>query len=342
MKANRFLPALFLMVTIAGMAGAADTTRSVARLNQLYADFWEENLKLNPLQATYAGDPRYNAELPNFLSRDHELIARAFQRKYLDAAKAIGPDGLEGQDRLSYDIFTLNRENALADFEFPERLLPVNQFYNVANTFAQLGSGKGAQPFRTVKNYEDWLSRATKAPALFDQAIANMREALPQKLVQPRVLMEKVLPQLDANIVDDPEKSIFWGPITSMPKEFPDADRARLTAAFRTVIATQLVPAYQRLRVYIANEYLPKTRDTFGMGALPDGAAWYAHKVKDNTTRSLTPAAVHQIGLDEVARLQNGMREVAKDLGYSKPVKTLPELKLFFDWVKARDDMYFK
>ena len=342
MKANRFLPALFLMVTIAGMAGAADTTRSVARLNQLYADFWEENLKLNPLQATYAGDPRYNAELPNFLSRDHELIARAFQRKYLDAAKAIGPDGLEGQDRLSYDIFTLNRENALADFEFPERLLPVNQFYNVANTFAQLGSGKGAQPFRTVKNYEDWLSRATKAPALFDQAIANMREALPQKLVQPRVLMEKVLPQLDANIVDDPEKSIFWGPITSMPKEFPDADRARLTAAFRTVIATQLVPAYQRLRVYIANEYLPKTRDTFGMGALPNGAAWYAHKVKDNTTRALTPASVHQIGLDEVARIQKEMRAVARDLGYGKSVKTPAELKEFFAWMKARDDLYFK
>ena len=342
MKANRFLPALFLMVTFAGMAGAADTTRSVARLNQLYADFWEENLKLNPLQATYAGDPRYNAELLNFLSRDHELIARAFQQKYLDAAKAIGPDGLEGQDRLSYDIFTLNRENALADFEFPERLLPVNQFYNIANTLAQLGSGKGAQPFRTVKNYEDWLSRATKAPALFDQAIANMREALPQNLVQPRVLMEKVLPQLDANIVDDPEKSIFWGPITSMPKEFPDADRARLTAAFRTVIATQLVPAYQRLRVYIANDYLPKTRDTFGMGALPGGAAWYAHKVKDNTTRSLTPASVHQIGLDEVARIQKEMRAVARDLGYGKSVKTPAELKEFFAWMKARDDLYFK
>ena len=342
MKANRFLPALFLMVTFAGMAGAADTTRSVARLNQLYADFWEENLKLNPLQATYAGDPRYNAELLNFLSRDHELIARAFQQKYLDAAKAIGPDGLEGQDRLSYDIFTLNRENALADFEFPERLLPVNQFYNIANTLAQLGSGKGAQPFRTVKNYEDWLSRATKAPALFDQAIANMREALPQNLVQPRVLMEKVLPQLDANIVDDPEKSIFWGPISTMPKEFSDADRARLTAAFRTVIATQLVPAYQRLRVYIANDYLPKTRDTFGMGALPGGAAWYAHKVKDNTTRSLTPASVHQIGLDEVARIQKEMRAVARDLGYGKSVKTPAELKEFFAWMKARDDLYFK
>jgi uncharacterized protein (DUF885 family) len=126
-----------------------------------------------------------------------------------------------------------------------------------------------------------------------------------------------------------------------MPKDFPPVDRDRFTASFRTLISTQLMPAYQRLFAFIADEYLPKTRDTFGMNALPNGAAWYAHKVHDNTTRSLTPAQVHRIGLDEVARIQDGMRTVAKDLGYTKPTKTLSELKTFFEWMKARDDMYF-
>jgi uncharacterized protein (DUF885 family) len=330
------------LLMFAGVAGAATPADSVAKLNKLYADFWEENLAMNPVSATFAGDPRYNAEFPNFLAKEYEDKNRAFEKKYLDAAKAIGPAGLAGQDRLSYDIFTLNRESALEELQFPDRLLPVDQFYNIANMLAQLGSGDGGQPFKTVKDYDDWLSRASKAPAVFDQAIANMREAVPKNIVQPRVLMEKVIPQLDANIVDDPEKSIFWGPIAKLPKEFSAADRERLTAAFRTLITTQLNPAYQRLRAYIANEYLPKTRDTFGMGALPDGAAWYAHKVHDNTTRSLSPAQVHQIGLDEVARIQDGMRGVASDMGYDKPVKTLGELKAFFDWVKARDDMYFK
>jgi uncharacterized protein (DUF885 family) len=339
MLRNALLASLLLC---SGALVAAENPDGAARLNRLYAEFWEENLKLNPLTATYAGDPRYNGELVNNLSPEHERRVRGFHQKYLEAARAIGHGGLDGQDRLSYDIFTLNRESALEDLKFPERLLPVNQFYNIANTLAQLGSGKGAQPFRTVKDYDDWLSRASRAPAVFDQAIANMREAVPQNIVQPRVLMEKVLPQLDANIVDDPQKSIFWGPIASMPREFPEADRARLTAAFRATITTQLVPAYRRLRAYVADEYLPKTRDTFGRGALPNGAAWYAHKVKDNTLRSLTPAAVHQIGLDEVARIQNGIRSVAKDLGYTRPVKTLPELKEFFTWMKGREDMYFK
>jgi uncharacterized protein (DUF885 family) len=335
---TRFVLASLLLAS--SVAGAADN--AAAQLNTMYAEFWEENLKLNPLTATFAGDPRYNAELPNFLAPEFEARAKAFEQKYLDRARAIGTDGLTGQDRLSYDVFTLNRESALEEFKFPDRLLPIDQFYNIANSFAQLGSGTSAQPFVTVKDYDDWLSRTAQFPAILDQAIVNMREGVKLGIVQPRILMEKVLPQLAANVGDDVEQNIFWGPIKNLPKDFSAADRERLTAAFRTAIGTQLVPAYKRLHAYIAEEYLPKTRDTFGMGALPNGAAWYAHKVHDSTTRSLSPAQVHKIGLDEVARIQDGMRAVAKDLGYPKATKTLPELKAFFDWMKARDDMYFK
>ena len=332
-----------LLATVLLFASAASHAATKAEdLGKLYADFWEENLRLNPLTATYAGDPRYNGELPNSLSAEFQEQTRAFHQGYLDRARAMGIEGLTGQDRLSYEIFTLNRESALEDQKFPVRLLPINQFYNIANSFAQLGSGTGAQPFKTVKDYDDWLKRAARFPVILEQAMVNMRQGMTQGLVEPRVLMEKVLPQLDANAVDDVEKSVFWGPVTRMPADFSAADRERLSTAFRNLIGTQLTPAYRKLRKFIAEEYLPRTRDSFGRGALPDGAAWYAHNVRDNTTRSLTPARVHQIGLDEVARLQAGMREVAADLGYRKPTKSLPELKAFFDWVKARDDMYFK
>jgi uncharacterized protein (DUF885 family) len=339
MKRVALLVSVCALAITSGLAHAAESR--AAQLNTMYAEFWEENLKLNPLTATFAGDPRYNAELPNFFSPEFEAQSKAFEQKYLERARAIGTEGLTGQDRLSWDIFTLNRQSAIEEFDFPDRLLPVDQFQNIANYVAQFGSGQSAQPFATVKDYDDWLKRAGKVPAIFDQAIANMREGVKAGVVQPRVLMEKVLPQLDANIVDDVEKSIFWGPITNMPKDFPAADRERLTAAFRSLFGGPILASYKRLRAYIADEYLPKTRDTFGMGALPNGAAWYAHKVHDNTTQSMTPAQVHQIGLDEVARIQDGMRAVAKDLGYTKPVKSLTELKTFFDWMKARNDMYF-
>ena len=159
------LLASLLLVACAATVHAADS--GAAQLNTLYAEFWEENLKLNPLTATFAGDPRYNAELPNFLAPEYEEQDARFEQKYLDRARAIGTEGLTGQDRLSYDIFTLNRESALEELEFPDRLLPIDQFYNIANFFAQFGSGTSAQPFVTVKDYDDWLKRAAKSAGDF-------------------------------------------------------------------------------------------------------------------------------------------------------------------------------
>src|SRR6476469_4375023 len=121
--------------------GAAHAADRAADLRKLYDEVWEERLELSPISATFAGDPRYNAELPNFLSQEYEDQSRAFHQAYLDRAKAIGADGLTGQDRLSYDVFTLNRESEIEQLRYPDRLIPIDQFYNIANQFAQLGSG---------------------------------------------------------------------------------------------------------------------------------------------------------------------------------------------------------
>src|ERR1044071_5776879 len=101
---NRRLRIAFLFA-IASLVGGAQAADRAAGLGKLYDEFWEESLKLDPLDATFAGDPRYNGELPNFLSQEYEDQSRAFQQKYLDRARAIGADGLAGQDRLSYEIF---------------------------------------------------------------------------------------------------------------------------------------------------------------------------------------------------------------------------------------------
>jgi uncharacterized protein (DUF885 family) len=333
-RPTSFLATLLLALT-SGFAAAADKG---AELDKLYTDYWEEDLKLTPFRGTFAGDARYNADLPNFLSADHRDRVRAFNQKYLERVKAIGHDGLTGQQRLSYDVFVLDRESELADLDFPDHLQPVNQFRNLATMFAQLGSGSNAQPFATLKDYDDWLARASRAPIVFEQAIVNMREGIKSGVVQPRALMEKVLPQFDDLIVEDVEKSIFWTPVTKIPKDWSEADRARLTLAFRNLIGTQLLPAYRKLRAFIADEYLPVARSTSGLGALPNGAAWYEYRVRRNTTRTLSAAEVHTIGLNEVARIQKEMRSVARELGFARP----DDLKGFFAWMTSRDDMYYK
>src|SRR5690606_18349044 len=109
-----------------------------------------------------------------------------------------------------------------------------------------LGSGSSAQPFRTVKDYDNWLARANRLPVLIDTEIANMREGMAAGVVQPRVVMEKVLPQFDAILTDRPEDSQFWEPIANLPGDFSAGDKARLTEAYRGMIADALMPALRR------------------------------------------------------------------------------------------------
>ncbi|HZH43360.1 MAG TPA: DUF885 family protein [Lysobacter sp.] len=338
--------ALALALTLAAGAApafAADTpaaaeTRNdkAARLNALYEQYWEELLKLNPIQATFQGDPRYNDQLPDFGSAEYRARAREFTERWLKRIEAIGADGLSGQDLLSYEIFVREARTSLEAERFPGWMMPVNQMGNIATLSVQFGSGKGAQPFKTVKDYENWLARGNRLPQLIDTSIANMRQGMKAGVVQPRALMEKVVPQLDALIKDKPEETLFWGPIAEMPKEFSQADRDRLTAAYRKVIAEQIMPSFRKLRTFIADEYLPATRNTVGLDKLPDGQAWYAFNARNSTTTDLTPDQIHQIGLNEVARIHGEIRKIMQQVGFKG------SLQEFFQFMRTDPRFTYK
>lgn len=295
---------------------AAPQQSKAQRLNALYDQYWEEVLQLNPVQATFQGDPRYNDQLPDFGTAEFRAKARAFTERWLKTIESVGPEGLSGQDLLSYEIFVRNAKDSLEGERFPGWMMPVNQMGSIPTMAVQLGSGTGAQPFKTVKDYENWLARGNKLPQLIDTSIANMREGMKKGVVQPRALMVKVVPQLDALIKDKAEETLFWGPVASMPKEFSAADRERLTGAYREMIEQRVMPSYRKLRTFINDEYLPATRDTYGLDKLPDGPAWYAYNAKGSTTTDLTPAQIHDIGLSEVARIHGEIRKVMAETGF--------------------------
>src|SRR5688572_12623750 len=315
--------AMVLVAACAGFDGnpAHGESDKSARLEALYARYWEENLELNPIGATFQGDPRYNDRLPNFYSGEYRQKTHDFNARWLETIERVGPEGLEGQDLMSYRIFVRDVKQELASEKYPDWQLPINQFRNWANLAAQFGSGTSAQPFKTVKDYDDWRKRASQVPVLFDQAIANMEQGIANGVVQPRSLMDNVVTQLDALIKDKPEDTLFWKPIAGMPESFSQADRERLTVEYRELIGKALMPAYRELREYVATDYVPKTRDSSGLGALPGGEDWYAFLVRQYTTTDLTPAQIHQIGLDEVARNHREIRGVMKTVGFEGSMK---------------------
>jgi len=349
MTARPLLLSLAIAATIAGAlalpsaafaqeaaAAAAPASDKAARLDALYDEYWEALLKLNPLQATFQGDSRYNDQLPDFYSADFRAKSHDFTENWLKRIEAVGSDGLSGQDLLSYEIFVRDAADSLESEKYPDWMMPVNQMGSIASYAIMLGSGTGAQPFKTVKDYDNWLARGNRLPVLFDSAIGNMRQGMAAGVVQPRALMEKVVPQLDALIKDKPEDTLLWGPITSMPADFSDADRKRLTAQYREMIGERIIPAFRKLRAFIADDYLPATRDSVGLDKLPDGAAWYAFNAHQSTTTDMTPAQIHQLGLDEVARIHGEIRKVMVEAGFKG------SLQEFFEFMKTDPQFSFK
>jgi len=149
------------------------------------------------------------------------------------------------------------------------------------------------------------------------------------------VLAERVLPQLASQVVARPEDSLFWGPVTNMPASFPEADRARLTAAYRLMIETKVFPTYRRLHDFVRDEYLPKCRESVGLGALPGGKAWYEYNVRDVTTTGRTPAEIHALGLREVERVHGEMRKVMEQVGFKG------DLPAFFAFLRSDPRFYY-
>lgn len=316
-------------------AGAADTMTASEELAALFEWAFEENLKLNPISATSIGDDRYDDRFALSQSQEYRDADEALDREALERLLAIDRDALSYQEQLSYDIFRIQREQSLEGNQFPFHLQPINQFYLMTNFFVQLGSGKSIHPFNTVKNYDDWLSRADDIVTNIELAIENMQQGIEEGVVQPRVLMEKVVPQLEANIVDNAEDSNFWMPIADMPGDFSDEDRERLTAAYRDAIENKWVPAFERLNNFIGDTYLAATRETVGLGDQPNGKAWYEYMVRVRTTTDMTPDEIHQVGLDEVARIHDEMRGVMEDVGFDG------DLDEFFEYVMSDDQFFF-
>jgi uncharacterized protein (DUF885 family) len=300
----------------APVAATAATAAESRRLRELVDGYFEDFLRLNPLVATSIGDPRYDDRFEISISPEWRARAERLEFDYLAKLREVDKARLQGQDLLTYQVFESARELELEGFRYPGHLMPMNQFYSVPNTFAQLGSGNGLQPFKTVEDYEKFLRRLDGFVAWTDQAIVNMREGVTRGYTLPKVLTERTLPQLSAHVVERPEDSVYWGPVRNMPASFSAADRERITAAYRAAIAGKVVPSYRRLHDFMRDEYLPRGRTTDGLGALPDGDKWYAYRVRDITTTDLTPAQIHEIGLAEVKRIHGEMQSVMDRVGF--------------------------
>ncbi len=334
MRRRYALSLLATSLTLAARPSWGASTES-QRFHQWLDAQWELQLQRDPLLATSLGDPRYNDRFIDTTTAAGRAQARRELRQTLKELASFDKDRLDPKDRVSYSILKLDLEQDRAGERFPDWMQPISQIGGLPSFLAQMGTGQSIQPFRTTQDYDDWLKRLALAVPSFDGSIANMRQGLKTGVTQPRAVMDKVLPQLTSLAQTDPEKSLFWGPIKNFPDAVPAADRERIAAAMRLLLSTRVLPAYGRLLRFVRDEYTPKARASTAWSALPDGKAWYAYRVQQSTTLSLTPDQIHEIGLKEVARILGEMETVRQQVGFEG------DLKAFFKYLQDDPKFYF-
>ena len=322
----RLLP--WLLATCLTMTSALAQTPA-EQLHRFFADEWERGLRESPETASYHGDTRYDDRWSD-LSLAAIEQRNANDRAALARLKAIDRTRLTPADQLNLDTFAWQLERTVERQRFREWLMPIAHQGGVQTAETALE----VMSFRNAEHYRRWILRLQKLPVLVDQTIVLMAEGVKAGLVPPRVLMERVPPQIAAQIVDDPAKSPLYKPFLAMPPGIADADALRRDA--QAAIRDQVVPAYRRLQRAFVGDYLPRTRATTAVADLPDGRAYYDFLARWYTTTDLTADRIHEIGLAEVKRIGAAMEKVKAEAGFTG---TMAE---FFHFLRTDPRFYRK
>jgi len=313
-------------------AGSSDSNISDS-FEQMLSNYYEEDLKLNPLKATMAGDNRYNNSFPNVLSDEHQAAVRAYYSKYLEQLQQFKDEELSESEQLSKAILQWECEINLNRLNFREDLQPIDQMWSVNLMMGQLASGASAQPFKTVKDYNNWLERLDGYLEWMATAENKMRAGLELGYVLPKSLTKKVLPQLESQMVEDLDQHLFYSPIKNFPDGFSDVDRESLKASYASMIKDKIIPAYKSMHDFMSTAYLEAGRTSSGIADIPNGEAYYKHQIKTYTTTNMTADEIHQLGLSEVARISAEMEKVKEEVGFEG------DLKAFFDYVRTNKEL---
>lgn len=305
-------------------------TNSFSELTSAYFD--EKNF-LNPIEATFNGQEKYNDLLQLDMTDGFRAKQLDFYNKYEQAILKIDTTNLDTEEKISYEIIQWEVSVGKQLLSQPANLLPLQQFSGTHLAMAQLAGATSSQPFKTEKDYNNFLKRMETYGVWLDSAVVYMRKGISQNVVLPQALTEKMIPQFDEMVTQNVEDNIFYSAIKVIPSDFSDSAKKGYASKYKKVIEEQLVPRFKNMSAFLKNEYLPASRSTSGIGALPFGNQLYTAYARQWTTTEMTPDEIHNLGLKEVARITKEMEIVKAQVGFKG---TIAE---FFNHVRDKKEL---
>ena len=293
---------------------AASAANDDERLSALLKLSWDYTMRENPEYATHVGYPGHD-------DRWSDLSLEALERRKrelhapLKVIESIRRDKLTAAEQLNYDLFKRNQQSAIEGAAFPSEYLQLTQLDGVQQDAARL---MDIAPRTSLKDYENLIARLNGLPILIDQTVVLLKKGLDAGVTPPRLTLRDVPQQVKNQMEPDPEKNAVFKPFVTLPADLTEADRLRLRKEAKAVLVEKVVPAFGKLHDFLTRNYLPGARESIAATALPNGKDWYAFNVRERTTTSMSPAAIHQLGLTEVKRIRAEMDKVIVQCGIQR------------------------
>ena len=307
------------------------------KMKALFAKSDEDNLKRNPIGALFRGDERYADQLGDYITDEYFAGEKAAEQAELAALLKLDRNKLSATDKIAYDVFKRDKEQALKGYSDEIMALtvvrPVNHFSGFHTFYPNFASGKGGAPFKTLKNYEDNLKRHKQFITIGDRSIGRFREGMESGVVETKLTITNVIEQLATQIGLGLDGSPFMAPTKNFPKGISPEDQTRLLNDY-TLQTLQIFAGYQRLHDFLKYEYLPVARDEVGLSAMKGGALLYENMIENTTTLPLEADYIHNLGLSEVTRIKTEMEAIKDEVGFDG---TLSE---FFTFLRTDEQFH--
>lgn len=332
MNKIKILTALFF-VSLLFVNCKSDEKESTVDFKKLTENYFNEKNALKPLEATLNGQNQYNDQLQFEMTDSFRKKQGEFFDKYEQELATVDFEKLSDEEKNSYDIIKWEVEVGKNLLQQNENLMPVHQFWGTHLTMAQLAVGESAQPFKTEKDYKNFLKRMDLYAVWLDSAMVYMKKGIEKGVVLPKALTLKLIPQFNDMVTPNIEDNLFYTTIKSMPASFTDAQKDAIKNEYTATINNKLIPRFQKMSAFLQSDYLPASRTTSGIGSIPSGENLYKALVKQWTTTNMSPDEIHQLGLNEVARIKTEMEKVKTQVGFTG---TLIE---FFNHVRNKKEL---
>lgn len=322
-----------------------NTETKLGSIDTVFDSYYDFKKAANPIEATKAGFNLYNDTIANYISDEYQDNLKEKYRHFLNELNAYDESMMTKAQWLSLRVMRWDctvklegLENKLVTMASPVydlpsfELMPLLQIQSLHLYVAQLGSGASVQPFNTIDDYANWMSRLEDYMTFLDTCISKMEVGMAQNVVLPKTIVLKMLPQLEEFINVPVENHLFTSPIRKFPKNFSNANKERFTKEYRGFVSKQLIPKYNALYSFLKETYLPTCRETSGLSSLPNGKETYDYMIKLHTTTDMTADEIHELGKSEVQRILGEMDAVKNEIGFQG------DLKAFFNHVRLRKD----